>query len=99
MLPTLSMRTLVLLSVAVIALIGLALVTFGSAVVVPAMPDATPGKTPTRSVAGSRFFMLLPNGTVEITDAWARRVYKWDGQQWRQVEVGRPPTPQAAEMQ
>jgi hypothetical protein len=93
------MRTLVLLTIAVIALIGLALATFGSAVVVPGVPEAAAGKTPSRSVAGSRFFMLLPNGTVEITDAWARRVYKWDGQQWRQVETGGVSAPPATEMQ
>jgi hypothetical protein len=79
------MRTLVLLAVAIIALAGLALHTFGSAVV----PEAVPSKAPNRSMAGSRFFMLLPDGMVEITDAWARRVYKWDGRQWLQVETKR----------
>jgi hypothetical protein len=92
------MRTLVLLVLAVIALIGLALATFGSAVV-PGVPEAAAGKTPSRTAVNSRFFMLLPNGTVEITDAWARRVYKWDGQQWRQVEAGRVTAPPSTEMQ
>jgi hypothetical protein len=77
------MRMVVLLTVAVFALVGLALVNFGSAVA----PDAVPGKLPGRSVAGSRLFMLLPDGKVEITDTWARRVFKWDGQQWVQVEM------------
>jgi hypothetical protein len=92
------MRTLVLLTIAVIALVGLALATFGSAVV-PGVPEAAAGKTQSRSVTSSRFFMLLPNGTVEITDAWARRVYKWDGQQWRQVEAGHVSAPPSTEIQ
>ena len=79
---------MILLMVAVMALVGLALVNFGSAV----GPDAVPGKPASRTVAGSRLFMLLPDGTVEITDAWARRVYRWDGQQWLQVEVGHAAT-------
>jgi len=84
----------VLLTVAVIALVGLVLVTFGSAVA----PDAVPGKPPSRSVAGSRLFMLLPDGKVEMTDAWARRVYRWDGQQWLQVEMS-PAAAAPGEMQ
>jgi hypothetical protein len=36
--------------------------------------------------------MLLPDGKVEITDAWARRVYRWDGRQWVEQEVTRVPT-------
>jgi hypothetical protein len=88
LLPTLPMRTLVLLAVAIIALAGLALATFGSAVV----PEAVPSKTPNRSMAGSRFFMLLPDGMVEITDAWTRRVYRWDGRQWLQVDVSQAAT-------
>jgi len=79
---------------AVIALVGLALVTFGGAVA----PDAGPAKTSPRSLGASRFFMLLPDGKVEITDAQARRVYQWDGQQWNQVELSRGAT-SAAEMQ
>jgi hypothetical protein len=85
------MRTLVLLVVAVVALVGLALHTFGSAVV----PEAVPSKAPNRSMTGSRFFMLLPDGTVEISDAWARRVYRWDGRQWLQVDVNQAATPRA----
>jgi hypothetical protein len=79
------MRTLVLVAVAIIALAGLALHTFGSA----GVPEAVPSKAPNRSMAGSRFFMLLPDGMVEITDAWGRRVYKWDGRQWLRVEANR----------
>lgn len=84
----------VLLTVAVIALVGLGLVTFGSALA----PDAVPARSPSRSVAGSRIFMLLPDGKVEITDTRARRVYRWDGEQWLQVETSRVVT-SAGEMQ
>ncbi len=76
------MRMVVLLTVAVFALVGLALVTLGGA----GAPEALPGKAP-GSVASSRLFTLLPDGTVEIADARARRVFKWDGQQWIQVET------------
>jgi hypothetical protein len=74
----------VLLTVAVFALVGLALVTFGGA----GAPDAMAGK-PGRTVASSRLFTLLPDGKVEIADVGARRVFWWDGQQWAQVEMSR----------
>jgi hypothetical protein len=41
------------------------------------------------SLSASRFFMLLPDGRVEISDAWSRRVYRWDGQRWQEGD-GRP---------
>lgn len=78
----------VLLTVAIFAMVGLALVTFGGA----GAPDAVLGKSPGRSVASSRLFTLLPDGTVEIADARARRVFKWDGQQWVQLEMSRAAT-------
>jgi hypothetical protein len=78
------MRMVVLLTVAVFALVGLALVTLGGA----GAPEALPAKSPGRSVASSRVFTLLPDGAVEIADARARRVFKWDGQQWVQVDLG-----------
>ena len=88
------MRMIVLLTVAIIALVAWGLVTFGSALA----PDAVPARSPARSLADSRVFMLLPDGTVEITNTGARRLYRWDGEQWRQVEPKRVVTP-AAEMQ
>jgi hypothetical protein len=30
--------------------------------------------------------MLLPDGRVEITDAWSRRMYRWDGQRWQETD-------------
>ena len=38
------------------------------------------------SLSASRFFMLLPDGRVEITDAWSRRLYRWDGQRWQETD-------------
>ena len=46
----------------------------------------SPAESPSRaaaaatSLSASRFFMLLPDGRVEITDAWSRRMSRWDGQ-------------------
>jgi hypothetical protein len=42
--------------------------------------------TPGTSLSAARFFVLLPDGRVEITDAWSRRVFRWDGQRWQQSE-------------
>ena len=52
----------------------------------------SPAESPSRaaaaatSLSASRFFMLLPDGRVEITDAWSRRIYRWDGQRWQEGE-------------
>ena len=48
---------------------------------------------PTRPLNASRLFMLLPDGKVEITDAWARRIYRWDGRRWVELEVTNVPAP------
>jgi hypothetical protein len=45
------------------------------------------------SLSASRFFMLLPDGRVEITDAWSRRVYRWDGQRWQEADSRQQPRP------
>ena len=52
-------------------------------------PDAAPERTAGRSLPASRLFALLPDGRVELTDAWARRVFRWDGRRWLEVEVPR----------
>src|SRR3970040_1423154 len=39
-------------------------------------PDAATERAPARPLSASRLFMLLPDGRVEMTDAWARRVYR-----------------------
>ncbi len=57
----------------------------------------SPAESPSRaaaaatSLSASRFFMLLPDGRVEITDAWSRRMYRWDGQRWQETD----PRPQS----
>jgi hypothetical protein len=84
------MRNRILVAVVVAGLLGVVLVTFGSAV----MPEAHPkSATPGRSLTSSRFLMLLPEGKVEVTDAWARRLYQWDGRTWVELEVTRIQTP------
>ena len=47
---------------------------------------APPSKSPAIPLSSARFFMLLPDGRVEITDGWSRRVFRWDGQRWIQTE-------------
>jgi len=49
-------------------------------------PAEAPPRTVGSSLSASRFFMLLPDGRVEITDAWSRRIYRWDGQRWQEGE-------------
>jgi len=75
----------------VVGMVGLVLVTFGGAV----MPESPYNKptSPSRSLTSSRFLMLLPDGKVEVTDAWARRLYQWDGRTWVELEVTRIATP------
>lgn len=83
------MRNRILVAVVIAGVLGLVLVTFGSAV----MSDSVHSKpaSPSRSLTSSRFLMLLPEGKVELTDAWARRVYQWDGHTWVELEVARNP--------
>ena len=88
------MRYRILVAVVIAGLlVGLALVRFGSAV----MPESvqTKSASPSRPLASSRFLMLLPDGKVEFTDAWARRVYRWDGRTWVELEATRIPATQA----
>jgi len=49
-------------------------------------PAEAPPRTVGSSLSASRFFMLLPDGRVEITDSFSRRVYRWDGQRWQEGE-------------
>jgi len=48
------------------------------------VPGSKPAPTP---VADARGFVLMPNGTVEVTDASARRVFQWDGARWLEQET------------
>ncbi len=74
----------------VVSVLALALAVYG-ATVSPA--DAPPPRPTPTSLAAARFFVLLPDGRVEITDAWSRRVFRWDGHRWMQTESLEPPRP------
>ena len=65
----------------VISLVGLAV--YGARV---SPAEAPPTRPPAVSMSAARFFVLLPDGRVEITDAWSRRVFRWDGHRWTQTE-------------
>jgi|GEM_PF-1906495 len=44
-----------------------------------------------KSVASARLFALFPDGRVELSDPWSgRRLFRWDGRQWRVVEAQPP---------
>ncbi len=76
-------RIVVAASLLTVVALALALIAFG-----PASSPAAPPPPPRPSLAGSRMFMLLPDGKVEITDAWSRRVFRWDGRQWTELAPG-----------
>jgi hypothetical protein len=48
--------------------------------------DAPQQRQAPTSLSGSRFFVLLPDGRVEIADAVGRRVFRWDGHRWLETE-------------
>jgi hypothetical protein len=69
--------------IAVALLFGIvALVIYG----VTASPAEAPPRASAPALAAARFFVLLPDGRVEISDAWNRRVFRWDGHRWLQTE-------------
>jgi hypothetical protein len=70
----------------IVSLLALAFAIHGATVSPAAAPPARPS---TPSLSASRFFVLLPDGRVEITDAQGRRVFRWDGVQWLELD-GRP---------
>ena len=71
----------------VISLLALGLAIYGARV---SPAEAPPARSPAVSLAAARFFVLLPDGRVEITDAWSRRVFRWNGHQWVQLETLAP---------
>jgi hypothetical protein len=74
----------------VVALLALGVVVYGATV----SPAEAPYPRPVPSSLGSsRFFVLLPDGGVEITDAWSRRVFRWDGHRWAETESRSLPRP------
>jgi hypothetical protein len=70
------------LAFAIIAALGLAF----AVAVSPVSPATPPPRQSGLSVPDSRVFMLMPDGRVEITDDRARRVFRWDGEQWVEVD-------------
>lgn len=85
------MFTRIAIGLLLVVIVALAMTTFGGSVA----PSAAPAKSAATPLTSGRFFMLLPDGKVEISDAWSRRVYRWDGHRWVQLEVVRRETPPA----
>jgi len=73
----------------VIALSVLALAIYG----VTVSPAEAPPRPAPSSLSASRFFVLLPDGRVEMTDAYTRRVFRWDGHRWLELESRTLPRP------
>jgi hypothetical protein len=67
----------------VISLIALVLAVYGATVSPADAPPARPAPTP---LSSGRVLMLLPEGKVEISDAFGRRIFRWDGQRWKETE-------------
>jgi hypothetical protein len=67
----------------VISLLAMGLAIYGARV---SPAEAPPAKAAPVSLSSARMFVLLPDGRVEITDAWSRRTFRWDGHRWNQTE-------------
>jgi hypothetical protein len=67
----------------VISLLALAFAIYGATVSPAAAP---PPRAQGPTLSASRFFVLLPDGRVEMTDAYTRRVFRWDGKRWLELE-------------
>ena len=88
---TRKMFTRIAIGLVLVVIVALAMTSLGGSVA----PSAAPAKSAATTLSSGRFFMLLPDGKVEISDAWSRRVYRWDGHRWVQLEVVRRETPPA----
>jgi len=78
-----AMRSFMIL-VLLVAVVALGISVYDAAVSPAAsIPGTKPAPT---SIAGARVFLLLPDGQVEVTDAWARRVFQWNGTRWVEHE-------------
>jgi hypothetical protein len=73
----------------VVSLLALAITIYG----VTASPADAPARSPQPSLSSSRTFVLMPDGRVEITDSRGRRVLRFDGKQWRELESKPRPRP------
>jgi hypothetical protein len=67
----------------ILSLLALALAGY-AATTSPA--DAPPVPAPDTPLSAARFFVLLPDGRVELSDAWSRRVFRWDDGRWVEAE-------------
>ena len=68
----------------IVSLLALAFAIYGATV----SPAAAPAPRPSApSLSAARFFALLPDGRVELSDAHTRRVFRWDGQQWLELDA------------
>ena len=66
----------------IVSLLALAFAIYGATV----SPAEAPARPSMSSLSASRFFVLLPDGRVEMTDAYTRRVFRWDGRRWLELE-------------
>ena len=66
----------------VVAFVVLMLAIYG----VTVSPAEAPSRPAQAALSATRFFVLLPDGRVEMTDAYTRRVFKWDGTRWHELE-------------
>lgn len=66
----------------IVSLAALAFAVYGATV----SPAAAPPRPSSPPLSASRFFVLLPDGRVEMTDAHTRRVFRWDGRRWLELE-------------
>jgi len=81
----------------VLSVLALGLVVYFVAIVGPAPRVEAARSQPVKpvSLANARLFALYSDGRVEWTDPWSgRRLFQWDGRQWRTVEA--TPAPAAA---
>ena len=75
----------------VVSLVVMAFAIYG----VTVSPAEAPPRSSQPSLSASRFFVLLPDGRVEMTDAYTRRVFRWDGRRWLELESKPLPRPTA----
>jgi hypothetical protein len=73
----------------IVALVVLVLAIYG----VTVSPAEAPSRPSQPSLSATRFFVLLPDGRVEMTDAYTRRVFRWDGTRWLELESTPLPRP------
>jgi hypothetical protein len=74
----------------VLSALALGLIVYFVAIVGPAPRVEAARSQPVKpvSLANARLFALYPDGRVEWNDSWSgRRLFQWDGHQWRTVEA------------